>query len=112
MEDERTRAQSEVLLAHATRPPSFGKGSGKLGEAVDRHHPCRPVRGGMMLGPRHWRYRLRLRLRSLFRPRDVEQDLHDEIAFHLAMQSEANRQAGMRKDEARAEAARQFGGAT
>jgi predicted permease len=65
-----------------------------------------------MMRPSHWPYRLRLRLRSLFLRREIERDLDDEFAFHLAMQAEANRQAGMREDEACAEAARQFGGAT
>jgi hypothetical protein len=47
-----------------------------------------------MPGPSPLLYRLRLRLRSLFRRGDVERDLHDEFAFHLAMQAEVNRTAG------------------
>ena len=63
-----------------------------------------------MLGPRHWPYRFSLRLRSLFRRNEVARDLEDEIAFHLAMQAEANRQAGMSEHEAIRAAYRQFGG--
>ncbi len=63
-----------------------------------------------MLAPRHWPYRLRLRLRALFRRHAVERDLHDEMAFHLAMQAEANRQAGLAEREAQRAARRQFGG--
>jgi hypothetical protein len=37
-----------------------------------------------MAGPRHWPYRLHLRLRSLFRRGQVESDLHDELRFHPA----------------------------
>ena len=65
-----------------------------------------------MLGPRHWPYRLRLLLRSLFRRNDVERDLDDELEFHLAMQSATNRQMGMAESEARLAARRQFGGVT
>ena len=65
-----------------------------------------------MLGPRHWPYRLHLRLRSLFRRREVERDLEDELAFHLAMQAEVNRQAGMSESNAQLAARRQFGGVT
>jgi hypothetical protein len=50
-----------------------------------------------------------LRLRSLFRRNEIERDLEDEIAFHLAMQAEANRQAGMSEHEATRAAYRQFG---
>jgi predicted permease len=51
-----------------------------------------------------WLTALRLRLRALFRRRELEQDLRDEIAFHIAMKAE---ELG-----AEAEARRQFGNAT
>ena len=63
-----------------------------------------------MRGPEHWLYRLRLRLPSLFRHREVERDLQDEMAFHLAMQAEANRQAGLTERDADRAALRRFGG--
>ncbi len=44
------------------------------------------------------------------RRKRVEQDLDDEIAFHLAMQEHANRQAGMPVQQAACEARRTFGG--
>jgi hypothetical protein len=37
---------------------------------------------------REWATALRLRLRALFRRRPLEQDLEDELAFHLAMKAE------------------------
>jgi len=33
--------------------------------------------------PRHWIYTLPLRFRSLFRRNHVEQELNDELQFHL-----------------------------
>jgi len=42
----------------------------------------------------------RLRLRSLFHRREVERELEDELAFHLAMQEAANRDSGMSEGEA------------
>lgn len=65
-----------------------------------------------MRSPLRWWYRLPLRFRSLFRPVQVEQDLDDEVAFHLAMQAESNRRAGMPPQEAEMAARRQFGGVT
>ena len=62
--------------------------------------------------PTHWPYRLCLRLRPLLRAGKIERDLDDEFAFHLAMQAEANRQAGMADREARHAARRQFGAIT
>jgi hypothetical protein len=56
-----------------------------------------------------WLNSVRLRLRALTRRRQLEQDLEDEMAFHLAMREEKQRQAGVRADEARMRARRQFG---
>ena len=57
-----------------------------------------------------WLYWLKLRSRSLFGQARVERDLDDEIAFHIAMQAKANREAGMPASEAELAAHRQFGG--
>jgi predicted permease len=56
-----------------------------------------------------WLNSLRLRLRALTRRRQFEQDLHDEMAFHLAMREEKQRQTGVPADQARVRARRQFG---
>ncbi|WP_321471937.1 ABC transporter permease [uncultured Paludibaculum sp.] len=61
-----------------------------------------------MLSPKHWPYRLRLRLRTLLHRDDVERDLQDEFAFHLEMEIEANRKAGLSEQEARLAAHRQL----
>ena len=37
----------------------------------------------------HWFYTLPLRLRSLFRRRDVEQELDDELQYHIERKIEA-----------------------
>ena len=56
-----------------------------------------------------WLNTLRLRLRALTRRHQLEQDLQDEMAFHLAMREEQQRKAGVPADQARVRARRQFG---
>jgi predicted permease len=58
------------------------------------------------------RKELRLRLRALFRRRDFERDVEDEIAFHLAMREQTLREQGMDGSAARAAAQARFGNAT
>jgi hypothetical protein len=60
--------------------------------------------------PEHWLYTLPLRLRSLFRGRRAEQDLYEEMQYHLEMQIKENIQRGMIPREARYTALRKFGG--
>ncbi len=50
------------------------------------------------------------RLRALFRKERVEQELDDELRFHLEKQIEENIAAGMTPEQARTAALRQFGG--
>jgi putative ABC transport system permease protein len=50
------------------------------------------------------------RLRALFRKEELDQELSDEMAFHLEKQIEQNIAAGMRAEEARYAALRSFGG--
>jgi predicted permease len=51
-----------------------------------------------------------LRFRSLFRKRDVEQELDDELQYHLDRQTDANMRRGMPHHEARLSALRALGG--
>jgi predicted permease len=57
-----------------------------------------------------WIYKLPLRLRSLFRKKHVEQDLNEELRFHLEKLIEENVASGMSAEEARYAALREFGG--
>ncbi len=50
------------------------------------------------------------RLRALFRKDELDQELSDEMAFHLEKQIEQNISAGMSAEEARYAALRNFGG--
>lgn len=52
---------------------------------------------------------LRLRLRALWRGRQLDRDLEDEMALHVAMREDANRAAGLDPEEAQAAARRGFG---
>src|SRR5215831_8617527 len=55
-------------------------------------------------------YKIRLRVRSLFRKSRVEQELSNEIRFHLEKLIEENVARGMTPEEARCAAQRQMGG--
>lgn len=56
-----------------------------------------------------WRHRMRLLFRSLLHRRKVEQELDDEIRYHIERQVELNLATGMREDEAYRAARRAFG---
>jgi putative ABC transport system permease protein len=58
----------------------------------------------------HWRYAIPLWLRGVFRRRDVERDVDDEIRDHIDRQTRANIATGMRPDDARRAALVAFGG--
>jgi hypothetical protein len=53
---------------------------------------------------------LKTRLRTMFRPAQVERELEEELRYHLERQTEQNIRLGMTPQEARAAARRSFGG--
>lgn len=57
-----------------------------------------------------WVHAIAARLKAAFLPRRTEQDLDDELAFHMAMQMRANEQQGMSGIEARRRAKLDLGG--
>ncbi|MBV9182661.1 MAG: ABC transporter substrate-binding protein, partial [Acidobacteria bacterium] len=56
-----------------------------------------------------WFYSLPLRVRSFFRPRQVDQELSEELHEHLSRQIAENLGRGMAADQARHEAMRNLG---
>lgn len=52
------------------------------------------------------------RLRTLFKRRELDRDLGDEVAFHLAMRERKNLDTGMNPEDARHAARRSFGNVT
>jgi predicted permease len=54
----------------------------------------------------------RLKLKALFKRRQFDRDLEEELQFHLAMREEKNRLAGLAGSDARDSARRTFGNAT
>ena len=60
--------------------------------------------------PNHWIYTVPLRLRSLFRRHQVENDLSEELQFHLEQETRKYIAAGIAPVEARRRATREFGG--
>jgi predicted permease len=59
---------------------------------------------------KNWFYTMPLRLRSLFRRRQVEQELDEELRYHIERQIEENIAKGMAPEEARYAALRAMGG--
>ena len=59
-----------------------------------------------------WLYSLPMRLRSRFRPNQLDQELKEELREHLEQQIEHNVQRGMSSEEARYSALRALGGLT
>ena len=59
-----------------------------------------------------WLNNLRLKLKALRRREQLDRDLNEELAFHLAMREENNRAKGLEAGEARYAAHRQFGNKT
>jgi polyhydroxyalkanoate synthesis regulator phasin len=57
-----------------------------------------------------WIYKLPLRIRSLFRKSGVENDLSDELRFHLEKLADQFVKQGMTPEEARYAALRELGG--
>jgi predicted permease len=55
-------------------------------------------------------FKLKRRLRALFRKAELERELDDELRFHLEKEIEQNLTRGMSPDEARRAALRSFGG--
>jgi macrolide transport system ATP-binding/permease protein len=62
------------------------------------------------MSPKHWLYTIPLRLRSVFRRRRVEQELEDELQYHLNTRIEENVAGGMSSEEARRAALLSMGG--
>jgi predicted permease len=59
---------------------------------------------------RRWIYAIPARLKAVLRTRRVEEDLDDELSFHVAMQTRANAREGMSDTEARRRARLEIGG--
>ena len=59
-----------------------------------------------------WRHQIWLRVKALWKRAQLDRDLEDELAFHLAMRAEKNRSAGIDAKEAGYAAHRQFGNVT
>jgi predicted permease len=59
-----------------------------------------------------WMKQTWLRIKTLSKRQQLDRDLDDEVAFHLAKREEKNRAAGASPDEARYAARLQFGNAT
>ena len=59
-----------------------------------------------------WMKRTWLRVKTLSKREQLDHDLEDEVAFHLAMREKKNRDAGLPRDDARYAARRRFGNVT
>ncbi len=59
-----------------------------------------------------WRNKTWLRIKTLWKRSQLDRDLEDEVAFHLAMREEKNRLVGIDPEESGYAARRQFGSTT
>src|SRR6266545_2146679 len=57
----------------------------------------------------NWLHKLRLRFRALFQKEKLDARMDDEMRSHIEMQTQENIEAGMKPEEARYAALRQFG---
>jgi hypothetical protein len=62
------------------------------------------------MSPKQWLYAIPLRLRSIFRRQQVEQELEDELQYHLNMRIEESVAGGMSSEQARRAALLSMGG--
>lgn len=62
------------------------------------------------MSPNKWFYAPPLRLRSIFRHSQVEQELEEELQYHLDIKIEENMAKGMGREEARRNALLALGG--
>src|SRR6266704_4346513 len=67
------------------------------------------MRKGEMFFVMNWFHKLRLRFRALFQKRKFDARMDDEMRWHIEMQTQENIEAGMKPEEARYAALRQFG---
>src|SRR5262249_55827746 len=103
--------ERQILLAHSPRPSSTGEGSRELGSALGRHLTSgSSSRGVNRMRWEQWIYTIPLRLRSIFRRSRVEQDLDEELRFHLDYQIRTELAAGSTPEEAHRAALRAIGG--
>src|SRR6266498_1003147 len=57
----------------------------------------------------NWSRKIQFRLRALFQKRKLEMSMEEEMRSHIEMQTQENIDAGMKPEEARYAALRQFG---
>src|SRR5688572_14046582 len=57
----------------------------------------------------NWLHKLQLRLRALFHKEKLDADMNEEMRSHIEMRTQENIEAGMKREEARYAALRQFG---
>src|SRR5438067_13060547 len=79
-----------------------------MGPALGSDHGRDSLEGGLTM--RHWRFTVPLRLRSLFRRDCVEQELDEELRFHVEGRIAMEIAAGRSPDEARVIVMREIGG--
>src|SRR5262245_17005525 len=83
-----------------------------MAAAVVGDQSGRPARGDLTMAWGRWVDALRARSRTFFHRRRDQEDIRDELEFHLAMQAHANRERGMSDTEALRRARAALGGYT
>src|ERR1700758_4531280 len=112
VEVEWKQPSRQVLFADAAGTEAARKRGGQLAPALGRNLRDCEAQGGLNMTFPRWFYTLPLRLRSLFRREQVDQELRDELRDHLEQQINENLARGMSPEEARYAALRALGGIT
>src|SRR5689334_8266331 len=112
VEADREQPPRKVLRADAPGPPAARVGGRELAALVGRDLVPRAALGGLSNAMRleHWRFTAPLRLRSIFRRGRVEDEMDEELRFHLEHKIEEGIAEGLSPSEARRRALAAMGG--
>src|SRR3954462_758579 len=104
---QREQPAGEELNPYPGGRTRAGAGNRPAGGTCRGHLAHRPAGVTEDQAMRAWT-QLSMRLRSVFRRRRVEQELDDELRYHIERQIEVNVAAGMPPEDARYAALREF----
>src|SRR5499427_10356623 len=110
VEGERKQPACQVLLTDPAGTEAIRKRNCQLEPRFGGHLRYRAARRGLNMDIERWLYSLPLRLRSFFRPNQVDEEMKEELREHLEEQIAENIAKGMSPDHARRSALLALGG--
>src|SRR5262245_50754083 len=101
LENQRERPPRQVLFVDPAGPPRARTRSRRVEAARGRHLSCRAPDRGLSMPDARWIRQLALRVRTLILRDRVEQELDDEVRFHVEERIAAEVARGLSPQEAR-----------